>query len=434
MSTKTYTLHATAGPLTGESYPVLKDSMNLGRASNCDIAIKDLLLSRTHCRFELRDSKLFVIDLASANETLVNSKAIDELELHHNDLIEVGESTFKVVTDPPEIVATGPGDATAGDDDVLIDLGFNSENDNTSDEKKSLLRPIIWIAAALLILVSGSTLIFNFANRDNQKPETRQIVRNDDLLIHYEKVEADTNNIFRYCLKLSSDGLLSAVIDDITGDRHIKKETKVNPALIKDLTRTINNSGFFSLEPKYSGYAETPGSMQLWKITITLGTKAYSCTVHNRVEPEPFKELRENLETFSKNELGIWAIQFSTGKLIKLAVEANTIADKMYAEMNVKYGNLYKSIKSYKEAVFYLETVDPKPDFYGTLVDKVTECEEELKKRYQNQRFKADRAINLKEWSTAVKELKILREMIPDRSDPRHNEAVNTLIDVENRL
>jgi hypothetical protein len=169
-------------------------------------------------------------------------------------------------------------------------------------------------------------------------------------------------------------------------------------------------------------------------LLLSLGTKAHTCFVRDRVEPETFKALRETLETFSKNELGIWAIQFSSDKLIELATEANAVADKKSAEMNVRHSNLYEAIKSYKEAKFYLDTVNPKPDFYANLIGSVANCEKTLEKRYEDQRFKADRAINLSEWPTAAAELKILREMIPERSDPRNAEAVRKLLDVEGRL
>ena len=435
MSTKTYTLKVTAGPLAGQEYPVNKDSINLGRSSACTISIKDLLLSRTHCRFEIRDAKLFLIDLASANETLVNGETIDEKELHHNDLIEVGESTLKVVTDPPKEAVAGSDEGAQGDGEVLIDLGFNKESDESSDEKRSLLRPVIWISAAILILITGTTLILNpSSNKKDSNNSTRPIANNEDLLIQYEKVEADTDNIFKYSLTLNPDGMLYAVIDDISGNRHVREEKKLDKELIRNITKAIKSSGFFALDPAYSGYASNPGTLKLWKLTIAMGTKVHTCRVRDRLEPEPFKALRESLETFSKNELGIWAIQFSTEKLKKLAVEARAVADKKSDEINVRYGNLFESIKSYKEAVFYLDTVNPKPEYYSELIENIAKGEDELEKRYEEQSFKADRAINLEEWPTAAKELKILREMIPERSDPRHGAAVRKLLDVESRL
>ncbi len=435
MSTKKYTLKVTAGPLAGQEFPVNKASINLGRSSACTIKIKDLLLSRTHCRFELRDSRLFLIDLASANETLVNGEAIDEKELHHNDLVEVGETTLKVVTDPPEDQIAASAVAAEGDGEVLIDLGFNNAPEDSADERKSVLRPVIWIAGAILILIIGATLILNHTNKADQTGDkAATIVNNEDLLIHYEKVEADTANIFKYTLTLTPEGMLYAEIDDISGDRHVRKEKQLDQDLVANLVKAVKSSGFFALDPNYTGYAATPGTLKLWKLTIAMGTKVHTCQIRDRLEPEPFKALRESLETFSKNELGIWAIQFSADRLIELAVESRAIADKKYAELNVRHGNLFEAIKSYKEAVFYLDTVNPKPDFYAEVVNNIDKCESELEKRYEDQNFKADRAINLKEWPTAAMELKILREMIPERSDPRHAAAVRKLLDVESRL
>ena len=46
----------------------------------------------------------------------------------------------------------------------------------------------------------------------------------------------------------------------------------------------------------------------------------------------------------------------------------------------------------------------------------------------------ANRAIKLGEWEEAAQELRIIREKIPNRTHPRHQEAVKRLIDVERRL
>ena len=58
----------------------------------------------------------------------------------------------------------------------------------------------------------------------------------------------------------------------------------------------------------------------------------------------------------------------------------------------------------------------------------------ELKQRYEDQRFLADKAMNLGDWEVAQNELKILCELVPDRDDPRHAEANARLVDVENRM
>ena len=57
-----------------------------------------------------------------------------------------------------------------------------------------------------------------------------------------------------------------------------------------------------------------------------------------------------------------------------------------------------------------------------------------MEKRYKDQRFQADKAINLSEWDKAREALMILCEMIPDRTDKRYREASQKLMDVESRL
>ena len=64
----------------------------------------------------------------------------------------------------------------------------------------------------------------------------------------------------------------------------------------------------------------------------------------------------------------------------------------------------------------------------------LTAAERELDARYRDQRFKADRAINLSDWETAKNELRILCEMVPDRDDDRYREASGKLVDVEKRM
>ena len=68
------------------------------------------------------------------------------------------------------------------------------------------------------------------------------------------------------------------------------------------------------------------------------------------------------------------------------------------------------------------------------LVARRDEVAAELEKRYRDQRFLADRAINLGDWATAQRELRVLCDLVPDAKDPRHAEASAKLLDVEGRI
>ena len=439
MSTNSYALIVDEGPLAGARYAVTPAGLTLGRASQCDIAIKDMLLSRSHCRFELRGEELWVVDLASANQTLVNKEAVDERALNAGDRVEVGQTTLRVeraaAADESNAAGAAPGEAPAGE--VVIDLGFGKADAQGHAAKKSFLRPVIWTLGAVLVLIVGTTFILDPARRSNEADTARPVSLAQDktLLVQYEKIEASTDNIFRYELSLSPAGMLAVKIDDLAGkNRHVRKEKRVEPALLSELVRDIENSGFFALDKSFTGFAAAPNQLNEWTLTVAIGPRAHTCRVTNRLEPEGFRALRERLETFSKNELGIWAIQFSAEKLTELARNALGVARKKFDEREVKFGNLHEAIRSYHEAVFYLDTVNPKPDFYTEIVEGVEAAEDELDKRYDEQRFQANRAINLQDWPAAARELKILREMIPDTADSRNKEATQKLIDVEGRL
>ena len=117
-----------------------------------------------------------------------------------------------------------------------------------------------------------------------------------------------------------------------------------------------------------------------------------------------------------------------------MSEESRRSGDAKWEERDVQYGNLSAALAAYKEAVFYLETVNPKPENFGALVARRDEVAAELEKRYRDQRFLADRAINLGDWATAQRELRVLCDLVPDAKDPRHAEASAKLLDVEGRI
>ena len=486
-------LIAEAGPERGREITVPEGEISLGRSSENDVCLVDPILSRHHCRISFHGGVLLVEDLDSANGTLVNGDEVKTAELHDGDTVTIGDTVLRVrhapkrtapPAPPPQIdlgaaasagegpassgpppqidlgpaisvgespassgpqqidlgpaVSAGEGQASSGPPadapQGVVDLGFNSQNVDAFDAKKPNWRPLLWGIGAVAILVLAVSLILR-APEEEQAP-VAQPPREPPLTpleIEYEKVEASTEGVFRYAMRLDADGRLSVEIDDMNENRHVRKDDVLASNKIERLAREIDKSGFFHLADKYEGVAPE-GVLGSLDITVITDRRVKRVEVLNRVEPDVFRNVRESLETFGKNELGIWAIQFSREKLVELADEALIRARNYFDERGIDYGNTYLAIKRFKEAAFYLDTVDPKPDFYGDIVTGLSKAEEELNKGYEEQRFLADRAINLKDWNTAARELRILREMIPDRDDERYIEAGRKLLDVENRL
>jgi hypothetical protein len=197
----------------------------------------------------------------------------------------------------------------------------------------------------------------------------------------------------------------------------------------------LGSPGFDALEDVYSGgSAADENALRSRRLRVVRWNDIKDVLAENTQEPEALKTVCEALETFSRNELGIWAIQYSSDKLIEMSAESERSADAKWEEREVEYGNLSAAVKAWKEAVFYLDTISPKPEGYAELKEKLAKGEEELSRRYKDQRFLADKAINLGDWEQAQAELKILCELVPEKDDPRHSEANAKLVDVENRM
>ncbi len=74
-------------------------SFMFGRDSVCDLPIKDIAVSRKHCRI-FQDADCFHLeDLNSHNGTFVNDLPVKTHQLEHGDQIRVGNSYFMILTD-----------------------------------------------------------------------------------------------------------------------------------------------------------------------------------------------------------------------------------------------------------------------------------------------------------------------------------------------
>lgn len=436
------------GPDKGKQITVLPEGARLGRSSKNDIILVDPLLSRHHCRLFLKTGDgLWITDLGSSNQTFVNGKPIQECPLRTGDSVMVGDTVLKVMADERSLPAPQvkneelQAPAVKPAEEVpapavkpIVDLGLAAEKP-APQHRKIGLRALITsvVLVSLLALLAWWPKLFPSKSSVKDIPADVAPEPDISLEIDYEKVNAGPENIFRYRLILLKDRTISIQIDDIAHNRHVATQEKtVDSDIIRDIARFILASGFFDLNEEYRGMQ--PDILESWDLAVTIGAKTHRTKVVNRVEPEIFNDVRERVEVFGKNELGLWAIQFSTDKLLEMAESAFLQGKKLHDEREIKYVNLADAVKSFQEAALYLETVEPKPEFYAEILANITDCEQEIQKKYDDLNFSAERAIRLRDWEKAASELQILCELIPERSDPRNREARKKLLDVQNRL
>lgn len=438
------------GELAGRRFTVTDTGLRLGRSSSNDVHVPDEELSRSHCLFEPDGPDgIRVMDLASANGTFVNSVqlAAEPRGLKPGDIVTAGGLRICVVEEGEAPPSAAEPRAVAARKGAAVDLGLSSADAARAAEmaqpppvRRSPLVNILW-AVAVLSVTAAIVLVLLVPSGKNRRPkapvaeaDAAQADRLDSL--YYEKVEADSSRIFRYQMTIDAAGTLRVVYDDVPSEnRHVDKSSRLNEAALARIGEIFDNSGWDGLDEVYSGpSAADENALKSWRIRLVRGGKMKEVLVENVFEPESFIPIREALETFSRNELGIWAIQYSRDKLLELSTESEQIADGKWEEREVEYGNLASAVKAYKEAVFYLETVNPKPAAYPELKEKLRRAVAELDVRYRDQRFLADKAINLGDWERARDELRILCDLVPDKTDPRHAEANSKLVDVEARI
>ena len=200
-------LMITNGELAGRRFSVKEGGLRLGRSSSNDIHVADEQLSRNHCLFEVTGEEgIRLTDLASANGTYLNGRALggDPAELKVGDLIEVGTTVIRVVG---EAESDAPGS---------VDLGLGPQTSAPEGGKRrSPLAGVLWLVAVVLAAAAIYVVLVAPPAETEEvkaaKPSETPVLEE----MSYERVEADSNGIFRYAMSLSAEGVLTA-----DGDGH----------------------------------------------------------------------------------------------------------------------------------------------------------------------------------------------------------------------
>jgi hypothetical protein len=421
------------GAEAGRLITVPASGMRVGRGDKNDLVIEDSAMSRHHCRFSFRDGHLCLTDLGSANRCLVNGQGVDEATLQMGDVVTVGDTEFRVECDTMDIINEPAPLAQPLPVVGHVDLGLTTPPPARQDTHKG--QTGAWVAVGIVAVVAIATAIIapRWMNRGETIPLVPGVAAVVPLEIVYEKVNASSSNIVYYRLVLGTDGMVSVQMDDLVGKRHVLPDRKmVDAAIVQSLAHRLIDAGFFTLDEEYRGI-RTEGDT-LWDLSVTAGRRTHRSRVINRAAPDVFAKAATILEEFCKNELGLWATDVAPDKLIEMADAAYRLGKRLYDERQVKHDNLARALKSYEEAAWYLQTLEPKPEFHRAVVTGIDTLKLELKAQYDEQNFRVERAIRLREWETAQQELQLICESIPDVSDPRHVEARTKLLDVEKHL
>lgn len=142
--------------LAGASFPIEGMDMVVGRVDGCELLIQHKSVSRSHCRLVREGNAVRVIDLKSANGTLVNGVELDQAVLRSGDVLELGTVLLRFVPvgddfslSTEEIIRAREAEAQGNewqDDSTLTSLSYDG-NVNLREG------PIKWAAIVGLVMV-----------------------------------------------------------------------------------------------------------------------------------------------------------------------------------------------------------------------------------------------------------------------------------------
>ncbi len=145
-----------SGDFKGREFPLQSGTTTVGRKSDSDILLDHPTISSHHCRIVFDGSTCTLQDLGSTNGSRVNSRHVQEAELHNKDLLQFGSIEFML--DAPEVAAAAPryvdGDAevAAGGLDTPQDFGTISPFGEPPQEKVGLWLVLLSVLGVLGIL------------------------------------------------------------------------------------------------------------------------------------------------------------------------------------------------------------------------------------------------------------------------------------------
>ncbi len=428
------------GKEVGTEITVPAAGMKFGRSPANNLVIEDEEVMLFHGRFFFKsDGALWVTDFGAAEKTTVGGVPIDEHALAVGDLVEVGETAFRVISIKPEGAdAPAPAPTADKEEDEEVDLGFKAPKKSPAAKEKkertkaqSLVHRILQLAVILLVL-----LVLAIAAPEFMKLRGTTVApaveQEKSVSFAYECVRGSYMDIFRYHMELTPDGRATITIDNL-GTRHNTKTAEISAEALETLSRRLAGSGFFDIKRDY--VVTVPNAYNFKDIAIYCNGRFNQVRILNKEAPRDFERTVTILEDFVFSELDIpFTLLEDDETLLRLAAESYKLGQARYSERDVRPGNLAEAIRNYKEALVYLEALDVKPDLYDKVKQGMSRATAEQDMRYKDYMFNADAGMRLGDWREAERQLRVLAELIPDRKDERHQIISSKQLEVEEHL
>ena len=104
----------------GDSIPLLKKSLLVGRRESCDVVLRFSNVSAHHCQLTLSGGYWYVRDLQSRNGVKVNGVRVQEKRVDPGDILSIAKHKYEMVYSPVDnLGAMGPPPPDAIETDIF---------------------------------------------------------------------------------------------------------------------------------------------------------------------------------------------------------------------------------------------------------------------------------------------------------------------------
>lgn len=451
--------YITTGRKKGTAFELGEGEISIGRKRENNIVLDDESISGRHARIFKEGGQILIEDCDSVNGIELNGKPVKKAALKEGDVLSVGMTEIsvgkgdagqKTAVAPPAIDRAEKEEAEA----EVEEKGYEGRKfirppkGNREKEKKEegsgdfspardFSRVKIVVAAVLALAVAASAIYVFLCPPVKKRPGNSAIIPSTKDLaksifrLRYEKVQADARNIFRYELRIEN-GALTITSDDLKKERSVRKDKPLDSVTILRIRDMILEQQFFTLPPLIEG--KSSGVWDSHVLQVTASGQAQTVKVLNREPPENFRRICTQLEEFGVAETNIYGGSMSSDELKKKAQDSFQRGRTLYDQKSVKAENLFNAIKAFDEAIWYLDSVDPKPELYKNAIQGKQAAADALNEQIKDHQFLAQRAKQLKDWRTMALQYRQLLEKLPDENDKRYKDAQVGLLDAERSL
>jgi len=100
----------------GDTIPLLKKSLLVGRRESCDVCLRFANVSAHHCQLSVNSGYWFIKDLNSRNGVKVNDQRVVEKRLDPGDTVSIAKHKYAIQYSPLDLGAVGPPPSDESED------------------------------------------------------------------------------------------------------------------------------------------------------------------------------------------------------------------------------------------------------------------------------------------------------------------------------